>query len=66
MKTLDSKLLAILACPVCRGKVDEIGGFVVCQRCGRRYPIRGGIPIMLPDQAEQGDSSAQGGDQAGG
>lgn len=29
------------------------GERLVCVACGRRYPIRDGIPVMLIDEAEQ-------------
>lgn len=50
---MDEKLLNILACPVCKEKVELCEGKLVCVRCGRRYPIRDGIPIMLVDEAEE-------------
>ena len=28
-------------------------GRLVCVQCGRRYPIRDGIPVMLVEEAEQ-------------
>lgn len=49
---IDSKLLEILACPVCKTGVEERGEELVCQNCGRRYPVRDGIPVMLIDEAE--------------
>ncbi len=27
-------------------------GWLVCEQCGRRYPIRDGIPVMLVEEAE--------------
>ena len=49
---LDPQLLEILACPVCKTQVKEEGDRLVCVHCGRRYPIRDGIPIMLVEEAE--------------
>lgn len=49
---IDPKLLEILACPACKTPVREEGERLVCAQCGRRYPIREGIPVMLIDQAE--------------
>lgn len=45
-------LLEILACPACRGEIKLAGNRLVCQHCGRRYPIEDGIPIMLIERAE--------------
>lgn len=50
---LDARLLDVLVCPVCRTGVEykERRHVVVCTECGRRYPVRDGIPIMLVDEA---------------
>ena len=45
-------LLALLACPVDRGAVRLDGGALVCETCGRRYPVKDGIPVMIADDAE--------------
>ena len=50
---IDKELLELLACPVCKTRVTEEGDRLVCTECGRRYPVRDGIPIMLVDEAEQ-------------
>jgi uncharacterized protein len=44
-------LLAIMACPVCRGALEDRGEALACVACGRQYPVRDGIPIMLPEEA---------------
>ncbi len=49
---IDKELLKILACPLCRTEVKLEGGKIVCTACGRRYPIKDGIPVMLVDEAE--------------
>lgn len=49
---IDKELLAILACPSCKAEVRLENEKIVCVKCGRRYPIRDGIPIMLIDEAE--------------
>ena len=49
---IDKELLEILACPACKAEVKLEGEKIVCLGCGRRYPIRDGIPIMLIDEAE--------------
>ncbi len=48
---LSKELLDIMVCPDCRGKVTETEGFVKCNSCGKKYPIRDGIPIMLINEA---------------
>ena len=49
---IDPKLLEILACPLCKTEVKLQGERLVCVQCGRRYPIRDGIPVMLIEEAE--------------
>jgi len=49
---IDKSLLEILACPACKTEVKLEGDRLVCVHCGRRYPIRDGIPVMLIDEAE--------------
>lgn len=49
---IDSKLLEILACPVCKTEVRLEDTKLVCVQCGRRYAIRDGIPVMLVEEAE--------------
>ena len=55
---IDPKLLEILACPVCKTEVKLQEDRLVCVKCGRRYPIRDGIPVMLVEEADQPNSSA--------
>lgn len=50
---IDKELLSILACPACKGEVEVQEDKIVCKGCGRKYPIRDGIPVMLVDEAEQ-------------
>jgi len=52
---LDRLLLDILACPQDKGPLlyFEDEDSLYNPRLKRRYPIRGGIPVMLLDEAEQ-------------
>lgn len=52
-EALDPRLLAILVCPVTREKLyyDRAANELVSRRAGLAYPIRNGIPIMLPEEA---------------
>jgi uncharacterized protein YbaR (Trm112 family) len=52
---IDARLLARLACPRCKSplQLDRQREVLACESCRLRYPIRDGIPIMLPDEAEQ-------------
>jgi len=49
---IDKELLEILACPLCKTEVRLENDMIVCSKCGRRYPIKDDIPIMLIDEAE--------------
>jgi hypothetical protein len=49
---IDAELLSILVCPLDKAPVELRGDRIVCTQCGRRYPIRDGIPIMLIEEAE--------------
>ncbi len=52
---VDKELLDILICPACGDGAtvtpDAADTTLVCTRCGRRYPVREGIPVMLVDEA---------------
>jgi uncharacterized protein YbaR (Trm112 family) len=56
---LDEEFLSLLACPVCKTGVRRDGEQLVCDTCGRRYPIRDGIPVMLVEEAETAQASSQ-------
>jgi uncharacterized protein YbaR (Trm112 family) len=51
--TVDETLLALLACPACRGglELEPDGAALACRGCGRRYPVREGTPILLAEDA---------------
>ena len=50
---MDTRLLDIIACPLCKGPVihqrDE--AVLVCRVDRLAYPIRDGVPIMLVEEA---------------
>jgi uncharacterized protein YbaR (Trm112 family) len=50
---IDKDLLEILACPACKGDIQLQDEKIVCTKCGLKYPIKDGIPIMLVDEAEK-------------
>lgn len=49
---VNKELLEILACPDCKGEVQEKENKIVCLKCGKKYPVRDGIPVMLIEEAE--------------
>ena len=54
---VDPRLLEILVCPVTKGplRYDRAAGELISDSAGLAYPIRDGIPIMLPDEARRLD-----------
>lgn len=50
---LSPDLLAVLACPVCRGTLDVVGATegLSCARCAVVYPVWEEIPVMLAEEA---------------
>ncbi|MCX8061773.1 MAG: hypothetical protein N3D16_04260 [Anaerolineales bacterium] len=51
-------LLEILRCPVCIQTVDHPleyyrESWLICPDCGRKYPIKEDIPIMLIDEGDK-------------
>ena len=48
---LESWVVDLLGCSEDQGTVRLVGSEFVCEECGRRYPVRAGIPCTLPDQA---------------
>lgn len=52
---LDERLLEILVCPVTKGLLtyDEAAQELVSAEAKLAYPIRDGIPIMLPEEARK-------------
>lgn len=50
---VDPRLLEILVCPVSRGPLeyDRAKSELVSRTARLAYPIRDGVPIMLPEEA---------------
>ena len=56
---IDPKLMEILVCPVSKGtlRYDAERQELISDKAGLAYPIRDGIPIMLPDEARSLDTA---------
>jgi hypothetical protein len=55
---VSKELLEILRCPNCvrekEGLLDLIKeSWLVCRDCGRKYPIRDDIPVMLIEEGDK-------------
>ena len=55
--TVDPKLLEILVCPLTKNELeyDAKAQELISRAAGLAYPIRDGIPIMLPEEARKLD-----------
>ena len=55
---VDPKLLEILVCPLTKTTLeyDEAAQELISHAAKLAYPIRAGVPIMLPDEARQLDA----------
>lgn len=54
---VDPKLLEILVCPLTRTTLeyDKEAGELISRAAGLAYPVREGVPVMLPEEARQID-----------
>ena len=52
---LSKELLDILCCPKCHGELlyDQAKSTLTCKKCGRVFPVKDDIPIMLLDDDAQ-------------
>lgn len=53
----DRRMLESLVCPITHGPLiyDRARGELVSRHAGLAYPIRDGVPVMLPDEARRLD-----------
>jgi uncharacterized protein YbaR (Trm112 family) len=51
----DKALLELLVCPLTRAMLsyDEAAGELISKAAGLAYPVRDGIPVMLPEEARK-------------
>jgi uncharacterized protein YbaR (Trm112 family) len=50
---ISQQLLDLLRCPNDpTARLEEAAHGLVCQRCRLKFPVREGIPCMLPEEAE--------------
>jgi uncharacterized protein YbaR (Trm112 family) len=55
MSGVDPKLLEILVCPICKGKLvyRKDAGELICKVDRLAFPVKDGIPVMLEDEARK-------------
>lgn len=53
--TFDTSLLDILVCPLTHGALhyDAQAAELISEKAGLAYPVRDGIPILLPEEARE-------------
>ena len=60
---MDSRLLDLLVCPVCKGPLqyERAAQELICPRDRLAFPVRDGIAVMLVEQARdtQADAGAE-------
>lgn len=51
--SVDPRLLEVLVCPITRGRLDydRAAGELISRGAKLAFPIRDGVPIMLPEEA---------------
>ncbi|WP_428484546.1 Trm112 family protein [Rhodopila sp.] len=54
---VDARLLEVLVCPLTKGPLeyDRLANEMISRKAGLAYPVRDGIPIMLPEEARHLD-----------
>lgn len=52
---IDPRLLEVLVCPLTKGPLeyDREADELISRKAGLAYPVRDGIPIMLPEEARK-------------
>lgn len=52
---MSERLTDILACPLCKGPLVWLreGGEYLCRADRLAFPVRDGIPVMLPEEARR-------------
>jgi uncharacterized protein YbaR (Trm112 family) len=55
MSGVDPKLLEILVCPLCKGKLvyRKAAAELICRGDRLAYPVKDGIPVMLEEEARK-------------
>ena len=48
---VEERLLEILRCPMGKSKLRQKEESLVCEKCGVRFDVRDGIPVMLINEA---------------
>jgi len=50
---VDPKLLEILVCPLCKGRLVQRKDELICKADRLGYPVKDAIPVMLEEEARK-------------
>ena len=52
---MDQSILSVLVCPICKSNLflDKQENLLICKADKIGYPIKEGIPVMLPEEAKK-------------
>lgn len=52
---MDRRLMGLLVCPICKGELvfRREQAELICFADALAYPVRDGIPVMLPEEARE-------------
>jgi len=61
---VNQDLLEILRCPACVRETEGLlnlyqDSWLICQDCGRKYPVIDDIPVMLIDEGDKWAGTAE-------
>lgn len=59
MSPIDPKLMEILVCPISKKELVQKGDELICIESQLAYPIKNGIPIMIPEEARKLNAEEQ-------
>lgn len=56
---ISDDILKLLVCPSCKTNVVTDNDRIVCVKCGRKYPVIDGIPVMLTEEEELNEKTKE-------
>ena len=59
MRPVDPKLMEILVCPISKKELVQKEDELICIESQLAYPIKNGIPIMIPEEARKLNAEEQ-------
>ena len=59
MRPVDPKLMEILVCPISKKELVQKGDELISIESQLAYPIKNGIPIMIPEEARKLNAEEQ-------